>query len=133
MREIRVTAAGAARDLNRENALMPIQIGNQRTQRLRRLKLLVAAATCLYVLVNAFLILCLVHPSDGHTHNPTGEHFHFTCVWVQKAVSSHALSARVVLPVIEAILFASLSFPLLALQIRAVQLTSRSPPSTASA
>ena len=110
---------------------MPTQTVNRRTQRVRRLKLLVAAATCLYVLVNAFLILCLIHPSDGHSHSPADEQFHFTCVWVQKAVSSHTLSARVFLPVIEAILFASLSFPLLALQLRAVQLTGRSPPSTA--
>ena len=110
---------------------MPFQTVNRRTQRLRRLKLLVAAATCLYLLVNAFLILCLVHPSDGHSHNPTGEHFHFTCVWVQKAVSSHTLAARVFLPPVEATLFVMSSFPLLVLLIRTVQLTGRSPPSIA--
>jgi hypothetical protein len=110
---------------------MPMQTVNRGTQRARRLKLLVAGAACLYVLVNGFLILCLVHPSEGHSHGPSDEHFHFTCVWVQKAVSSHTLSARVFLPVVEVILFASLSFPLLALQIRAVELTGRSPPSIA--
>ena len=110
---------------------MPMRTVNRRTQRARRLKLLVAAAACLYVLVNAFLILCLVHPGNGHSHGPTDEHFHFTCVWVQKAVSSHTLSARVILPAVEAILFVLSSFPLLVLQIRAVQLTGRSPPSTA--
>ena len=110
---------------------MPIQTVNRRTQRARRLKLLAAAATCLYVLVNAFLILCLVHPSEGHSHGPTDEHFETTCVWVQKAVSSHTLSARVFLPAVEAILFVLSSVPLLVLLIRAVQLTGRSPPSTA--
>jgi len=110
---------------------MPMQTVNRRTQRARRLKLLVAATACLYVLVNAFLILCLVHPSEGHSHSPADEHLHFTCVWVQKAVSSHTLSARVILPAVEAILFVLSSFPLLVLQIRAVQLTGRSPPSTA--
>jgi membrane protein YdbS with pleckstrin-like domain len=110
---------------------MPMQTVNRRTQRARRLKLVVAAAACLYVLVNAFLILCLVHPSNGHSHGPTGEHFHFTCVWVQKAVSSHTLSARVFLPAVEAILFVLSSFPLLVPLIRAVQVNGRSPPSTA--
>jgi len=110
---------------------MPMQTVNRRTQRARRLKLLVAGAICLYVLVNAFLILCLIHPSEGHSHSPTDEHFETTCVWVQKAVSSHTLSARVFLPVVEAILFASLSLPLLVPLIRAVEVTSRSPPRTA--
>ena len=107
---------------------MPIQIVNRGTRRLRRFKLLVAGAAGLYVLVNAFLILCLIHPSEGHSHSPTDEHFETTCVWVQKAVSSHALSARVFLPAVESILFVLSSFPLLVLLIRAVQLTGRSPP-----
>lgn len=110
---------------------MPMQTVNRRTQRARHLKLLVASAACLYLLVNAFLILCLIHPSDEHSHSPADEQFHFTCVWVQKAVSSHTLSTRIFLPAIEAILFVLSSFPLLALQIRAVQLTGRSPPTTA--
>ena len=110
---------------------MLMQTVNRRTQRARRLKLVVAAAACLYVLVNAFLILCLVHPSEGHSHGPSDEHFETTCVWVQKAVSSHTLSARVFLPAVESILFVMSSFPLLVLLIRAVQLTGRSPPSIA--
>lgn len=110
---------------------MPIQIANRGTRRFRRLKLLAAAAACLYVLVNAFLILCLVHPSEGHSHSPTDEHFETTCVWVQKAVSSHTLSAVVFLPAVESILFVLSSFPLLVPLIRAVQLTGRSPPSIA--
>ena len=110
---------------------MPTQTVNRRTQRTRRLKLVVAAAACLYVLINAFLILCLIHPSEGHSHSPTDEHFETTCVWVQKAVSSHTLAAQVFLPPVEAILFVLFSFPLLVLLIRAVQLTGRSPPSIA--
>jgi len=110
---------------------MPIQIANRGTGRFRRLRLLAAAAACLYVLVNAFLILCLIHPSEGHSHGSTDEHFETTCVWVQKAVSSHTLAARVFLPPVEAILFVMSSFPLLVLLIRAVQLTGRSPPSIA--
>ena len=110
---------------------MPVQTVNRRTQRAWRLKSLVAAAAGLYVLVNAFLILCLVHPSDGHSHSPADEQFHFTCVWVQKAVSSHTLSARVILPAVEAILFVLSSFLLLVPLIRAVQVTGRSPPSFA--
>ena len=110
---------------------MPIQIANRETRRFRRLRLLAAGAASLYVLVNAFLILCLIHPGEGHSHSPTDEHFDTTCVWVQKAVSSHTLPARIVLPVVEAILFVSSSFPLLVLLIRAVRLTGRSPPSLA--
>jgi hypothetical protein len=110
---------------------MPIQIANRGTRRFRRLKLLAAAAACLYVLVNAFLILCLIHPSEGHSHSPTDEYFETTCVWVQKAVSSHTLAARVFLPPVETILFVMSSFPLLVPLIRAVQLTGRSPPSIA--
>jgi hypothetical protein len=108
-----------------------MQTVNRGTRRFRRLKLLAAAAACLYVLVNAFLILCLIHPSEGHSHSPTDEHFETTCVLVQKAVSSHTLSARVFLPAVEAILFVLSSFPLFVLLIRAVQLTGRSPPSIA--
>jgi len=110
---------------------MPTQTVNRRIQRARRLKLLVAAAACLYVLVNAFLILCLIHPSEGHSHGPTDEHFETTCVWLQKAVSSHTLAARVFLPPVTAILFVLSSFPLLVPLIRAVQVTGRSPPSIA--
>jgi len=110
---------------------MPMQTVNRGTRRSRRLRLVVAGAASLYVLVNAFLILCLIHPSEGHSHGPTDEHFETTCVWVQKAVSSHTLAARVFLPPVEAILFVMSSFPLLVLLIRAVQLTGRSPPSIA--
>ena len=96
----------------------------------RRLNLLVASVACFYLLITALLTLCLVHPPDGHSHSESDGHFHFVCVWVQKAVSSHAPSARVIPPVVEAVLFLLLSFPLLVPHIRAVQLTGRSPPNT---
>jgi hypothetical protein len=110
---------------------MPIEIANRGTQRLRRFRLLVAGAAGLYILVNAFLILCLIHPGEGHSHTPDDEHLHFTCVWVQKAASTHTLAAPIILPPIEALLFVLTSFPLLVLLIRAIQLTGRSPPSIA--
>jgi hypothetical protein len=105
---------------------MPIEIANRGTRHARRFRLLVAGAAGLYLLVNAFLILCLIHPADGHSHGPSNEEFETACVWVQKAVSSHALSVPVFLPPVEAILFVLSSFPLLVLLIRAVQLTGQS-------
>ena len=103
---------------------------NLTTRYPRRLKLLVAPVACLYLLVTALLVLCLVHPHDGHSRSEADGHFHFVCVWVQKAVSSHVPSARVSLAVVEAVLFLLLSFPLRVPECRAVQLTGRSPPTT---
>ena len=94
----------------------------------RRLKLLVAPVACLYLLISALLTLCLVDP-HGHSHSDADGHFHFVCVWVQKAVSSHAPSARVILPMAETALFVLLSCPWLLPLIRVVQLPGRSPPS----
>jgi hypothetical protein len=96
----------------------------------RRLNLLVASVACFYLLITALLTLCLVHPPNGHAHSDADGHFHLICVWVQKGIASHAPSARVILPVVEATLFLLLSFPLLVPHIRAVQLTGRSPPNT---
>ncbi len=101
-----------------------------RTPYSRRLNLLVASVACFYLLITALLTLCLVHPPNGHSHSEADGHFHFICVWVQKGVSSHAPSVRIILPVVEAGLFLLLLFPLLVPHIRAVQLTGRSPPST---
>lgn len=94
----------------------------------RRVKLLVAPVVCLYLLISALVTLCLTHPPNGHAHSDADGHFHLICVWVQKGIASHAPSARVIPPVVEAVLFLLLSFPLLVPHIRAVQLTSRSPP-----
>jgi len=98
----------------------------------RRLSLLVAAVACFYLLITALLTLCLVHPPNGHSHSEADGHFHFVCVWVQKGISSHAPSVRVILPVVEAGLFLPLFFPLLIPHHRVVQITGRSPPRTPS-
>ena len=100
------------------------------TSHSRRLNLLVASVACFYLLITALLTLCLVHPPNGHSHSEADGHFHFVCVWVQKGISSHAPSARVILPVVEAGLFLLLFLPLLVPHRRVVQLTGRSPPST---
>ena len=94
----------------------------------RRLTLLVAPVACLYLLISALLILCLTHPHGGHSHSEADGHFHFVCVWVQKAVSSHAPSARFLLPVVETALLVLLSSPWLPPLIRVVHLPGRSPP-----
>ena len=94
----------------------------------RQLKLLVVPVACLYLLISALLTLCLTHPPNGHSHSEADGHFHLICVWVQKGIASHAPSARVIVPVVEAVLFLLLSFPLLIPHIRVVALTGRSPP-----
>jgi len=107
-----------------------MQTSNQNTRHFRHLKPLVATAALLYFLVNAFLILCLAHPRDVHSHTPADEHFDFVCVWVEKAVTSHTPSAAVALPAVEAVFFILLLLPLPSPLIRAVQVTGRSPPNT---
>ncbi len=94
----------------------------------RRFTLLVAPVACFYLLISALLILCLTHPHGGHSHSEADGHFHFVCVWVQKAVSSQAPSARFILPVVETALLVLLSSPWLLPLIRVVQLPGRSPP-----
>ena len=94
----------------------------------RRLTLLVAPAVCLYLFIGALVTICLTHPPEGHGDSEADGHFHFICVWVQKAIASHAPPAKVILPVVEAVLFLLLSFPLLVPHIHVVELTGRSPP-----
>ncbi len=107
---------------------MAIQRLDRRTRYSRRLKLLVAPVACFYLLITALVTLCLTHPPNGHSHSEADGHFHFICVWVQKGIASHAPPARGILPVVEAVLFLLLSFPLLVPHIRVVELTGRSPP-----
>lgn len=107
-----------------------MQTPHQNIRHVRHLKPLVAAAALLYFLVHAFLILCLAHPHDAHSHTPADEHFDFVCVWVQKAVTSHTPSAAVALPAVEAVFLVLLLLPLPSPLIRVVQLTGRSPPNT---
>jgi hypothetical protein len=95
-----------------------------------RFKLLVAPVASLYLLISALLILCLTHPHGGHSHGEADGHFHFVCVWVQKAVSSHTPSPRVTLPLAESVLFLLLSFRLLVPRLQIVHFASRSPPTS---
>jgi hypothetical protein len=101
-----------------------------RTRYSSRLTLLVAPVVCLYLFIGALVTICLTHPPEGHRHSEADGHLHFVCVWVQKGIASHAPSARVILPVVEAILFLLLSLPLLVPHIRVVELTGRSPPTS---
>lgn len=96
----------------------------------RPLILLVAPVVCLYLFIGALVTICLTHPPEGHRHSEADGHFHFICIWVQKGISSHAPSARVILPVVEAILFLLLSLPVRVPHIRVVELTGRSPPTS---
>jgi hypothetical protein len=98
------------------------------TRRRRRLKALAARVACLYVLFSAFLILCLAHPLDHHSHADAGHHFDVTCVWVQKALSSHAPSTGITPPAVATILLFLLPFLWLPPQTRLIPLTGRSPP-----
>lgn len=104
---------------------------DRRTRYSSRLTLLVAPVVCLYLFIGALVTVCLTHPPDGHSHSEADGHFHFICVWVQKGIASHTPPARVVLPVVEAVLFLLLSFPLLVPRIHAVEITGRSPPTSA--
>ena len=111
---------------------MSIQRLNQTTRRLWHLRPVVAGAACLYMVVNAFLILCLAHPHDSHSHSQADTHLDVVCIWVQKAVSSHVPSTAVMPSVAEAVVFVLLSFPLPARLVRILRLTGRSPPNTPS-
>ena len=111
---------------------MSMQRLNQTTRRLWHLKPVVAGAAFLYLLVNAFLILCLAHPDDGHSHSQASAHLDVVCIWVQKAISSQVPSAAVMPSVAEAVVFVLLSFPLPARLVRILRLTGRSPPNTPS-
>lgn len=94
----------------------------------RPLKSLAVYALGLYLLVNAFLILCLVHPHNAHLQDHADNYPASVCEWVYKTVSSHAPSSRILLPFAAAILLILLPPPPHAPQISPVSLTGRSPP-----
>lgn len=97
-------------------------------RRLGRVKAFAGVVACLYLLYSAFLILCLAHPLDDHVHSDADHHFDFACLWVQKAVSSHAPSAGVSLPAVETIILLLLPFLWVLPQARLTPPTGRSPP-----
>jgi hypothetical protein len=91
----------------------------------------VAVATVfLYLLVNALLILCLVHPEEGDAHSQHQHpgHLDVVCLWVQKAVSFHAPSLPPALAVTQATLFLLLAPVTTLTRARVIRLTGRSPP-----
>jgi len=94
----------------------------------RPLQPLAASALCLYLLLNAFLILCLVHPHDTHLQGQADDHLGSVCEWVHKTVSSHVPSSRVLLPFAAAVLLIFLPLPQHSPQISPIRLTGRSPP-----
>lgn len=100
----------------------------QRASVYRYLRPLGFAAFCLYLALNVFLILCLIHPHSEHIQGQVNGHLASICVWVHKTVSPHTTPARVTLPMVEAILFVLLPLPWLVPQTRVIQLTGRSPP-----
>lgn len=96
-----------------------------------RLKPFAAASFALYLLLNAFLILCLIHPHNDHLQGQANGHLASICVWVHKTVSPHALSAGLILPAVEAALFILVPLPLRSSQLQIIKLTGRSPPQLA--
>lgn len=94
----------------------------------RSLRPLAVSALSLYLLINAFLILCLGHPHTTHRHAQTENRLGTVCEWVHKTVSPHVPSSRVLLPFAAAVLLVFLSLLRYCPQISPIRLTGRSPP-----
>lgn len=101
---------------------------NRSFRKSRHLKSLAVSALCLYLLVNAFLILCLVHPHNTHIQGQADTHPVSVCAWAHKTVASHVPSSRILLPLAVAVLLAFLTLPQHYPQISPIRLTGRSPP-----
>lgn len=102
---------------------------NRSSHEARPLRPLAASALGLYLLVNAFLILCLFHhPHNTHLQNQPDAHLDSVCEWVHNTVSSHMPSSRLILPFAAAILLVFLPSPQHCPQISLIRLTGRSPP-----
>lgn len=95
------------------------------------LRPLAVSALCLYLLVNAFLILCLVHPHDTHLQGQADDHLGSVCNWVHKTVSSHIPSSGIFLPSAAAVLLAFLPLLRHSPEPCSIRLTGRSPPQLA--
>lgn len=94
----------------------------------RSFRLLAASALSLYLLVNAFLILCLVHPHNAHLQAQADDHLSSVCTWVHKTVSSHVPSSAITLSLIVAVLLTFLPLPQHSPETCSIKLTGRSPP-----
>jgi hypothetical protein len=101
---------------------------NRPLRNARPLRLIAASALGLYLLVNAFLILCLVHPHNAHLQAQADDHLGSVCTWVHKTVSSHVPSSAITLSLIVAALLTFVSLPQLSPETCLIRLTGRSPP-----
>ena len=93
-----------------------------------RLISFVAASISLYLFLNAFLILCLIHPHMKHAQHQAKGHLASVCMWVHKTVSPHAPSTGVILPVVASALFILAPLPLRSSQLQIIKPSGRSPP-----
>lgn len=87
-----------------------------------------AAAVGLYLLLHAFLTLCLVHPHNEHLQDQAKKHLASICRWAQKTASPHVPSVSVLLPVVAAALFILVPPLSRASQCRIITPLGRSPP-----
>lgn len=107
---------------------MPIALLDQLSHEPRSLRSLAASAVCLYLLLNAFLVLCLAHPHTAHLQTQADDHLGSICAWVHKTVGSHVPSSRVILPLVAAALLTLLPLPQRTPETCPIRLTGRSPP-----
>jgi len=101
---------------------------NRLTHQSRPLRPLAVSALGLYLLLHAFLILCLSHPHNTHLQGQADDHLGSVCEWVHKTVSPHVPSSRIFLPSVAAILLTLLPLLLSTPEIWPIRLTGRSPP-----
>jgi len=101
---------------------------NRPSRDTRPLRSLAISAVCLYLLVNAVLILCLVHPHNTHLQGQADSHPASVCEWVHKTVSSHVPASGIILPLIAAAPLAFLPLLQRILETCFITLTGRSPP-----
>jgi hypothetical protein len=101
---------------------------NRPSHESRPLRPFAASALGLYLLVHAFLILCLVHPHKAHLQAQADDHLGSVCTWVHKIISSHVPSSAITLSLIVAALLTFVSLPQLSPETCLIRLTGRSPP-----
>ncbi|KAB2958851.1 MAG: hypothetical protein F9K13_12085 [Candidatus Methylomirabilis oxygeniifera] len=105
-----------------------MSLSNRLIHKSRSLTPIAVSALGLYLLVNAFLILCLVHPHNTHLQAQADSHPVSVCAWVHKTVASHVPSSGIILPLVAAGLLAFLPLPQRSPEIFPIKQTGRSPP-----
>jgi hypothetical protein len=93
-----------------------------------RLKSFAVASLGFYLLLNAFLTLCLVQHHNTHAQAQTNSHLASICVWVHKTVAPHAPSTGVILPVVAVTLLILIPLFPRSSQFQIIKRTGRSPP-----